>query len=193
MKRYKKFCGLISIGCAVLLWGPFTSLHAQQQNGTISEGAVKITEIMYEPIVGGDWVEILNISDSSVTITDLKVHIGTAGGIAIVVDGSTQSALGAGKTAIIAKNATGFKSAYSGYDGPLYSSSGVELPAADNIKVALKQSTTEIDAVTYYRDGLAESTGASLHITLGDVRVPAPRYQRQLWVGMRWTGLYASV
>ena len=39
-----------------------------------SVGDIEISEIMYDPREGSEWIEIVNLSDSGIDITDLEVR-----------------------------------------------------------------------------------------------------------------------
>ena len=64
----------VILAAAVL---PGVSAYAQSvSNLKITD--LEITEVMYNPLNGGEWIEIINNSDSAVDITTLKVSV--AGG-----------------------------------------------------------------------------------------------------------------
>lgn len=139
---------------------------------------VVITEIMYSPLKGGDWIEIYNTSASSVDITGLKVTVGTTEYVVAVHDSNTAASLAAGAVAVIAGNSTAFIEHYA-YTTPLYKISGpnassFDLTGASANTVTLKKNADEIDRVTYGGNELTDATGASLHVTLGNIFTPAP-------------------
>lgn len=142
---------------------------------TQSVGDVLITEIVYNTGESDDWIEVMNASTSAVTMTDLKVQVDTATAAAVAVHGSTPATLAAGSVAVIVKDATKFLGVHTGYSpDAVYTSTALDLPAANNTKIALKKNDVDIDAVTYNTNEFARRTGVSLHKTLGNVFLPAP-------------------
>ena len=168
----------------IVLVGGLLSLSSAAVVGAQSAGDVVITEIQYEPIAGGDWVEVYNTSSAAVDMTGLKLLVGTTEYATVTAEGTSGNSLGAGKVAIIAADPSAFSAAYSGYGSgtttkQLYkivgtSNATFSLPAETGTVVKLQKGSTEIDNVSYSRNSLAEGTGASLHKTLGNILVPAP-------------------
>ena len=143
--------------------------HAQ------NAGDMEITEVMYHPKSGGEWIEVVNISAAAINMTTLKVGVGSAAKQSITVDGTTPASLPAGGIAVIAKNTTTFKAAYSGYSGNLYSSA-FSLPDTNGTEVALYDSagTVKVHTVTYNTDPRTNGTGSSLHVGLNGLIIPGP-------------------
>ena len=152
---------------------PFTHAQSVNDQNTID---MEITEVMYNPLNGGEWIEIINNSSSAVDITTLKV--GVAGGTkqAIVVDGTTTATLAAGAVAVIVNttDAAAFKTAYTYSSKPLYTTT-LSLPETNGTAVALYTSSdTKIHTVTYNADARTNGTGMSLHVALDATLTPAP-------------------
>ncbi len=140
-----------------------------------SANDVEITEVMYSPHKGGEWIEIINTSSAAVDLSTLKVGVNDGTKRSISTHGTTTASLAAGAVAVIAASASDFSTAYSGYSGPLYSSS-FTLPDTNGTGVALYASNgaTKVHAVTYNTDARANGTGISLHVGLNARLVAAP-------------------
>ena len=176
---FRFLCSLFIISALV-----FASFVSAQVVYAQSAGDVVITEVMYEPLSGGDWVEVYNAGSASVTMTGLKIAVGNTE-YTISTNGSTTASLAVGDTAVVAADPSGFTTAYSYGTTHLYKAAGASnavfsLPAVSNTTVKVKKNATDIDSITYSRDSLAERTGSSLHKTLGNIFVPAPATPKEL-------------
>ena len=141
---------------------------------TQSAGDLVITEIMYNTDTSGDWIEVLNASDSAITMTDIQLEVGSVSGD-IAVHGSTPETLAANDVAVIVNNETEFSKAHSNYpSAEIYTAGNLDLPNRNNTMVILKNDGVRIDRVVYNINELAKRAGMSLHKTLGDVLIPAP-------------------
>ena len=169
-------CVVFSCIASLLLF--IHPLHSQ------SDGDIIVTEIMYSNGNGngGDWVEVMNTSGSAITMTSLKLVIGTTENgtteNTIAVHGSTPATLAAGDLAVIVKvgDATAFTTAYSSYlQTKIYTGSALSLPSKNNTTVEIKKSdNTTLDSIVYDTSAYARRSGISLHRSLGEVFLPAP-------------------
>lgn len=141
---------------------------------TQSTGDILITEIMYSTEISGDWIEIMNVSDSAVTMTGLTLQIGDGTAETIAVHSSTPADLAAGGVAVIVKDAATFTTMHSDSSIKIYTSAAINLPAENNTEIVLKKESTNIDTVIYNNNEFARRDGVSLHKTLGNVFLPAP-------------------
>ena len=132
---------------------------------------IMVTEIMHSE---NDWVEVMNTTDSSITMTDLFVQVddGTLG--SVTVHGSTPATLAAGKVAVIVSDASAFTSAYGDYSvDNIYVSTSLSLPDS-RATLKLKEGSDEIESAEYVSSNFSKLKGVSLHRTLGGVFLPAP-------------------
>ena len=174
MKTKKSLFHFVSI-CA--LFGFIISLlFFMQPLHTQSAGDLVITEIMYNTASNGDWIEVMNTSGSTVTMTDIKIQINEGAEGTIAVHDQTSATLAANDIAVIVRNTATFTAAHSTYStDKIYTSATLDLPSRNNTIVTLKKSNgTEIDRVVYNINELARRSGVSLHKTLGNVFTPAP-------------------
>ena len=124
---------------------------------------ISITEIMYD-LEGGDsgreWIEIYNSSSNSINLSDWKFFENdTNHGLTEVQGGSMFSS---GSYAVIADNATTFKSDWGSYSGLLFDSS-FSLSNTGELLSIRNAEGVDVDSVTYNSDWGAAGDGNSLN------------------------------
>ena len=139
---------------------------------------VVITEIMYDPSgsdQGHEWVEIMNDGGAPVAVQDMRFV--EADVRHLIKEASGGMNLAPGAVAVIVQDSAVFSNTYPGYQGQVFLSS-FSLRQQEGIGEPLGIYNTSSDrvehAVTYVPDERAGGTGASLHLTLSGVQVPAP-------------------
>lgn len=162
----------LSIALLVLFVFFIHSWRVQAQ--TSLPPTIHVTEILYAPRTGGEWIEVLNSGSHAVDLTTISLTIvdGETRTSHTITSHGTTSLLATGASALITNGVDEFLTTYPSYGGPLFHAS-FTLPDTNLPKIILSTNGASFYEVTYIPDRRANGTGASLHVS-GDRLTVAP-------------------
>ncbi|MDE0243101.1 MAG: lamin tail domain-containing protein [Candidatus Kaiserbacteria bacterium] len=167
----QKICLIFSFVPALVVGLLFSVLPTYAQGSS-----VELSEVLYAPRDGGEWVEVVNNSNQSLDLTALSVTVSSGGDektSTIMPHQTTSTTLRPGGVAIIAADPDDFRNTYQEYTGPLFQAT-MDLPDIGTPRITISVGNTVIYQTSYTSDPRANNTGVSLHVTeYGLVVAPA--------------------